>query len=268
MQLLRSRILYFAMTAASTLLIYPAELLAQKENAMKPVMKIEIWSDVACPFCYIGRAHLMEALEKFDHSNAVEIEWKSFILDPTLPSSTDRDLYSSLAERKGMPMEQVMQMTEGVTSMAAKAGLSLNFDKAKPVTTFEAHKVLQLAKRSNLGDAVKLRLFRAYFEEGANPADVETLVRLGTEAGLKAGDIRAALSDPAFAEAVNRDVAEARSMGISGVPYFVIDRKYALSGAQPSAAMLGALQQAYGEKESTKVAQTEAASCNPEGDCD
>ncbi|MCA1750251.1 MAG: DsbA family oxidoreductase [Cryomorphaceae bacterium] len=235
---------------------------------MKPVLKIEIWSDVACPFCYIGRAHLMKALEKFEHGDAVEVEWKSFILDPTLPSSTDRDLYSSLAERKGMPLEQVMQMTEGVNAMAAKAGLSVNFDEVKPVTTFEAHKMLQLAKCSDLGDDVKLRLFQAYFEEGANPADAETLVQIGTEAGLKSEDIRAALGDPAFAEAVNRDVAEARSMGISGVPYFVIDRKYALSGAQPVATMLQAVEQAFSEKEAAPVSQTEAASCKPEGNCD
>lgn len=248
--------------------INPVELHAQKDKTMDPVMKIEIWSDVACPFCYIGRAHLMQALEKFENAEAVEIEWKSYILDPTLPASTDRDLYSSLAERKAMPLEQVMQMTAGVTAMAAKAGLSVNFDNVQPVTTLEAHKMLQLAKAKGLGDGVKHRMFEAYFNEGANPADPETLVRLGTDAGLKADDIRSALTDPAFAEAVGRDVARARSMGISGVPYFLIDGKYALSGAQPAAVMLRALEQAYGEKNAEPVSQTEATSCKPDADCE
>lgn len=232
-------------------------------------IKIEIWSDVACPFCYIGRAHLEQALEKFEFAGDVEIEWKSFLLDPSLPASTDQNLYASLAERKGMSMEQVMQMTGRVSEMAGAAGLALNFDKVKPVTTREAHKILQLAKRQGLGDEVKKRLFEAYFTEGVDIADSKSLVDIGKAAGLDEKEILAALEDPDIAKAVNSNIDQARALGISGVPYFVIDGKYALSGAQPADVMLRAIEQVHHEKvEAAEVNQAAATSCKPDGDCD
>jgi protein disulfide-isomerase len=254
------------------LLCWPlAQLKAQNESNTK--MKIEIWSDIACPFCYIGQAHIMEALADFPQRDFIQIEWKSFILDPSLPLDSEEDLYSSLSERKGISMQQVQQMTANVKQMAQQAGLTLDFDNVKPVATSEVHKVLQLAKQKGLGNAAKQRFFEAYFKEGANIADHETLKALGAELGLQADEIQAALTSPEMQAAVERDLAEARSIGINGVPYFVLDRKHAMSGAQPVGSMRAALDQAFeawqqSQPASAKIAETQGASCTPKGDCD
>jgi protein disulfide-isomerase len=240
----------------------------QKRNKMK----IEIWSDIACPFCYIGKAHLAEAMKNLPDSDQIEIEWKSFQLDPTLPKSTDKTLFASLAESKGITMEQATNMTVQVKGMAQKAGLVMDFDRVVPVNTFDAHRLLQFAKTQGKGDAVKLALLKAYFTEGADVADAETLIGLGLKAGLPEKDLRETVNGDAFAKEVQSDIAEARQFNISGVPFFVVDRKYGISGAQPAAQMEATLEKALTEWKvaNPKVAleMTEGAACKPDGACD
>lgn len=244
---------------------------AQNVPETEKTMKIEIWSDVACPFCYIGQAHLMEALSTFPERDKIEIEWKSFILDPTLPQQTDDDLFTVLSERKGMPMEQVMQMTAHVENMASKAGLQLNFKETVPVNTLKAHALLQLAKEKGKGNEAKLRLFKAYFEEGANLGKDEVLMALGKDLNLAEAELKNALNSDAYRLKVQGDVNTARQLGVSGVPFFVLDGKYSLSGAQPAATMKQALSQAFAEWNSAaepSTAVVEGAACKPQGDCD
>jgi protein disulfide-isomerase len=235
-------------------------------------MKIEIWSDVACPFCYIGQEHLNKALSSFPERQNIEIEWKSFILDPTLPENTEKNLYEMLSEQKGMPLTQVMEMTRQVKNMAANAGLELNFDDAKPVNTRKAHRLIQLAKSENLGAEMEARLFEAYFTEGANVADTETLISLGTQAGLDKEKIRQALISAEFDAMIDQDLLEARQLGVRGVPFFLIDEKYALSGAQPVSVFVESIGKAYAEwkvsQPSGSLELKEGPVCKPSGECD
>jgi len=196
-------------------------------------MKIEIWSDIMCPFCYIGKRRLEEALAGFPQRDQIEIEWKSFQLDPTIEAQPGKDVYSYLAERKGMTVEQAKQMHVQVVESAKSVGLNYDFDKAVIANSFDAHRMIQLAKTKGLGDAAEERIFKAYFTEGQDAGNHETLVKLGEEIGLKAEDIRQVLESNDFALEVNSDIAEAQQIGVRGVPFFVFDRKYAVSGAQP-----------------------------------
>ncbi|NVJ64664.1 MAG: DsbA family oxidoreductase, partial [Flavobacteriaceae bacterium] len=196
-------------------------------------MKIEIWSDVMCPFCYIGKRHLEKALEDFSGKDQVEMVWKSFQLNPDMPESSDENVYEYLAKAKGISLEQSKQMHERVEEMAQNAGLNYNFDIAKVANSFKAHRVLQLAKRNNLGDALKEELLKAYFTEGKNVSDKQVLVELSEKVGMTADDVELALTNDSFANYVNNDIDEARQIRVQGVPFFVFDRKYAISGAQP-----------------------------------
>lgn len=203
-------------------------------NTPLPMVKIEIWSDVACPFCYIGQAHLKQALDKIEGATGqVVIEWKSFILDPSLPEDTDLDIYQSLSERKGIPMAQVRQMTKRVELMARQAGLEVDIARARPVSTRRAHQLLQYAKAQGKGDEMKTALFKAYFAEGAQIARKETLLSIGHSVGLSADEVEQALSEAQYALSVDADVAESRQLGVTGVPFFVVNRNQAISGAQP-----------------------------------
>jgi predicted DsbA family dithiol-disulfide isomerase len=198
-------------------------------------MKVEIWSDIMCPFCYIGKRNFEKALQSFPEPGAVEIEWHSFQLDPTIPKNQTKkeNVYQYLAEKKGMSYEKSAKMHEALILTAKNAGLEYNFDQAIVANSFDAHKMIQLAKTKGLGDQAEERLFRAYFTEGKNFGDHETLVQLGEEIGLAENGIRAALVSDEFTEKVEYDIREAEELGIRGVPFFVFDRKYAISGAQP-----------------------------------
>lgn len=234
-------------------------------------MKIEIWSDIVCPFCYIGKRRLELALEQFAGKDQVELEWKSFQLNPYQQHLPDTNIYDYLAEIKGQSREWSVQMHESVKQMAASVGLEYNFDLAKITNTFEAHRLLQLAKTHGLGDAMKERLCRAYFTEGALISDHPTLLRLATEVGLDPTAVQTVLDSRRFADAVEQDVAEARSLGIQGVPFFLMARKYAVSGAQSTSVFLNALQQSFAawkaERKDEQVAIEDGATCTPDGDC-
>jgi predicted DsbA family dithiol-disulfide isomerase len=235
-------------------------------------MKIEIWSDVMCPFCYIGKRNFETALEQFSNKNGIEVEWKSFQLDPSLPEVQDSNYTDYLMVSKGLGRPQVEGMLNNVTQMAKGVGLEYDFDRAVMVNSFKAHRVLQLAKMRGLGDAAEERLFRAFFTEGRNIADDETLLELGKEAGLNETEIRSSLSDERYSDMVKQDIQEARAIGVTGVPFFVFNRKYAVSGAQPPQAFLQTLEKAYAEwreaNPEIKIEVTKGQSCSIDGVCD
>ncbi len=196
-------------------------------------MKIEVWSDIMCPFCYIGKRHLEAALSAFPNEQ-FEIEWKSFQLDPSIVPQPDKNVYEYLAERKGMSVEESEQMHAGVVARAAEVGLDYHFEKAVISNSFTAHRLIQLAKTKGLGDAMEETFFKAYFTEGRDLNNPETLRELSVGAGLNATDVKAVLeTENMFADAVKNDISEAQQIGVRGVPFFVFDRKYAVSGAQP-----------------------------------
>ena len=198
-----------------------------------------------CPFCYIGKRHLEKALESFAGRDSVEITWKSYQLDPTIPMSFEEPVgvYEYLADRKGWSLEQSEQMHERVVEMAASVGLEYNFDKAVVANSLYAHRVIQLAKEKGLDDAIEEIFFRAYFTEGRDLASVTELVALGEEAGLAEADIRAAIVSEDLAYRVSQDIQEGVNLGVRGVPFFVFDRKYGISGAEPIQVFIDTLNQ-------------------------
>jgi len=236
-------------------------------------MKIQIWSDIQCPFCYIGKRQLESALDQFPNRGEIEIEWKSYQLDPSLPerSLKDTDAYHYIANSKGISLEQSTKMHNDVTSWAQRVGLSYRFDKAVIVNSMKAHRIIQLAKQHNLGDVAEERFFKAYFTEGKDLSNPETLLSLGLEIGLTATDVEEALNDAKYAQLVQQDIQQAAQLGIRGVPFFLIDGKYAISGAQPTTVFLQGLQQAYHawkQEQATIEKPGEGASCSPDGKCE
>jgi predicted DsbA family dithiol-disulfide isomerase len=201
-----------------------------------------------CPFCYIGKRKFEAALRDFPHKDSVEVIWKSFQLDPDLERIAGKSVNQYLAERKGWPLEQARTLNDRVAQSARQVGLEYDFDKAVVANSFDAHRLVQLGKARGKGDAVEEALFKAYFTEGRDISDPPTLVAIGVEAGLEGGEVEAMLVGDEFAEAVRRDLLEARQVGVTGVPFFVIDRKYAVSGAQDSAVFQKVLRQVWQEK--------------------
>jgi predicted DsbA family dithiol-disulfide isomerase len=196
-------------------------------------MKIEIWSDIMCPFCYIGKRQLETALAEFPNDE-FEIEWKSFQLDPTISPQPHKDVYTYLAERKGMSVEQSIEMHKSVAERAKSVGLDYHFDKAIISNSFTAHRIIQLAKTKKLGGEMEEIFFKAYFTDGKDLNDGPTLLELAERAGLDKAEILKVLeNENLFLSDVHTDIMEAQQFGVQGVPFFAFDRKYAVSGAQP-----------------------------------
>ena len=211
-------------------------------------MKVEIWSDVMCPFCYIGKRRFELALQQFPGRDDVAVEWKSFQLDPEIVTQPGKSVNEYLAERKGWTLEYARQVNDHVTQMAHETGLEYDFDKAVVANSFDAHRLSHFAKKQGLQNAMEERLFMAYFTEGKNTADRETLAQLAVDVGLKSDDVRRMLAGSDFADDVNNDAYEAQQVGVRGVPFFVFNDKYAVSGAQPTEVFLQALQRAAQER--------------------
>ena len=196
-------------------------------------MKIEIWSDIMCPFCYIGKRQLEKALAEFPNDE-FEIEWKSFQLDPSITPQHGKDVYTFLAERKGISLEQSKEMHKGVVERAKSVGLDYHFEKAIVSNSLTAHRIIHLAKTKKLGDEMEEIFFNAYFTEGKDLNDASTLIELGSQAGLNENEVREVVeNEKMYLNDVKKDIAEAQEIGVQGVPFFVFDRKYAISGAQP-----------------------------------
>ncbi len=211
-------------------------------------MTVEIWSDVMCPFCYIGKRKFEAALAQFPQREQVEVVWKSFQLNPELETDTSKSVKQSLAESKGWTLEQTDEAMSYVVNMAKGVGLTYHFDKAVVANSFDAHRFSHLAKKHGVQDEAEERLFAAYFTEGKNTADHEVLAQIGAEIGLDSGEVKKVLAGNDFATEVEKDIEEARQFRISGVPFFVFDRKYAVSGAQDSKVFLETLQKAFAGK--------------------
>jgi len=233
--------------------------------ATAPKMKVEVWSDIMCPFCYIGKRNYETALKQFACSSEVEIEWHSFQLDPTIPASSDEKVtvYQYLADKKGMTYEQSVNMHKGLIQTAKAAGLTYNFENAIVANSFDAHKMIQLAKDKGLGDEAEERLFHAYFTEGKDFGSLDTLIELGTDIGLTEEDIRAAIQSDDYAYKVRLDIQEAQNIGVRGVPFFVFNRKYAISGAQPPLSFLQTLEQSFKEWRTANPDPHTSAILNP-----
>ncbi|MEO8887932.1 MAG: DsbA family oxidoreductase [Jatrophihabitantaceae bacterium] len=229
-------------------------------------MKIEIWSDVVCPWCYIGKRRFEQALATFEHRDEVSVEWRSFELDPSRPARVAASLVALLASKYGRTPEQAQEMLDSTTRTAAAEGLDYDFERAVPANTFNAHQVIHLAAAHGRQAAAKERLLAAYFTEGADVDDVETLSELGVEIGLAADDVRTALAAQTYADAVRADEAEATAFGISAVPFFVVDRTYGVSGAQSPDTVLEVLGRAWSDRHPLSVVGgSEDTSCGPEG---
>ena len=230
-------------------------------------MKIEIWSDIACPWCYVGKRRFESALAQFEHRDAVEVVWRSFELDPSAARTYDRSQAELLAEKYRVPVSQAEQMNARMTDAARNEGLEFNFEISRPGNTFDAHRLIHLAASVGRREAVVERFFAGYLGEGAAIGDANALFTLAVEAGLEPDLVRSVLDSDMYGDAVRADEAQARSLGISGVPFFAIDGKYGVSGAQPAEVLLGAMTQAYAESAPMVMgAGTEADRCT-DGSC-
>jgi len=232
-------------------------------------MKLEIWSDVMCPFCYIGKRRLEEALAIFANAEDIQVSWKSFQLDQTLKTDTSISVQQSLSNSKGWNLAYAHQVTEQVTAMAAQAGLQFDFEKAVVANSFNAHRLIQLAKQHGLDTAAEEALFAAYFTLGQNVDATATLIEIGSQIGLDTDAVANMLNTDALSDSVHADIYEAEQLQIKGVPFFVLNEKYAISGAQPAEVFLQALNTAYqelGQEQATSPA-ADGAVCDTDGNC-
>lgn len=230
-------------------------------------MKIEIWSDVVCPFCYIGKRHLERALEQFAHRDQVEISWRSYQLDPDAPEVTTEPSSQMLARKYGMPLEQAVANQRALEEQAAGVGLEYHLETTRTGNTFDIHRVLQLAAAQGLGDAAQERFMRAHFTDNEQVNDTDVLVRLAAEIGLAEDRVREVLASEEYADAVRADIAQAAAYGARGVPFFVLAESIGVSGAQPVEVFSRALEQAWATANPLQMVSdggSDAATC--EGD--
>jgi predicted DsbA family dithiol-disulfide isomerase len=236
-------------------------------------MKIDVWSDFVCPFCYIGKRRLEIALEQFPHKDQVNVEFKSFELDPNAPEYSGISIHESLASKYGMSIEEAKRANVNVGQQAATVGLTFNFEEMKPTNTFDAHRLAKFAKTQGKEREITERLLYAYFTDSKNVGDKKTLLSIAEEVGLDREASLEVLNDKkAYANDVRIDESLAQQYGVRGVPYFVVNDKYAISGAQPTETFLNALQQVWQEESAKPVLQdlstegAEDASCL-DGNC-
>lgn len=224
-----------------------------------------------CPFCYIGKRRFEQALQQFEGKQDIEIEWKSFQLNPHLKTDPSLNVTQYLADIKGITIDHARRMNDHVTQMAAEVGLAYDFDHAVVANSFDAHRFAHLAKQNGKGDAAEEALFKAYFTEGQNIADHATLATLGAAIGLDKTEVETTLATNQYAADVQQDIAQARQLGINGVPFFVLDNKYGVSGAQAVPVFLQTLQKAHGEwaaaNKPAGLDVIEGDSCGVDGEC-
>ena len=217
----------------------------RRTRAVDPGMRVEVWSDVVCPWCYIGKRNLEAALERFEHRDEVEVVWRAFELDPGAPARREGAYAERLARKYRTTVEEAQAMTDRMTAAGAAVGLDLRFDLARPGNTLDAHRLLHLAARHGLQGALKERLLAATFGEGEAIGEREVLVRLAVEVGLPADEVAEVLAAGTFADEVRAEEAEAARLDITGVPFFVVDRTFGISGAHPPEALARVLRKAW-----------------------
>jgi len=226
-------------------------------------MQLEIWSDIACPWCYVGKRRLEAALARFEHRDEVFVTWRSFELDPTAPPERRGERAARLAEKYGTTIEQARAMERQLTDVAAAEGLDFRFDRARSGNTFDAHRIVHLGLEHGLQDATKERLLRGYFTEGELISDHATLARLAVEVGLGADEVRDTLAGDRYAEQVREDERTAQRLGIRAVPTFVIDRALGASGAHPSDELLELLHQGWAAQAASSPVTPSTSSTAP-----
>ena len=234
-------------------------------------MKVEIWSDVICPWCYVGKRRFERALARFGRAGDVVVKWRSFELDPMAPTTTDVDLVGHLAAKYGVSRSEAEAMNERVTKVAEGEGVTFRLDLARRGRTFDAHRLLHLAAEHGLQDELKEGLLAAYFTQGDPIADHGVLQRVAVAAGLDEAEVADALAGDRHGDTVRADETEARELGVGSVPFFVFDRRYAVAGAQPADVLLDLLERTWAARTPVQVVgtarQADAEGCGPE-DCD
>jgi predicted DsbA family dithiol-disulfide isomerase len=233
-------------------------------------LSVDIWSDIACPWCYIGKRRLEAALNRFPHAADVVKTWHAFELDPTAPAVRDTPAYATrLAKKYGTSVPQAQAMIDRMVRLAASEGLPFDFEHIRPGNTFNAHRLLHLAKLRGVQDPLKEHFFRGYLSEGEPIGEDAALLRLSTEAGLDLDDVQSVLSSDLYADEVRADESEARALGVDGVPFFVIGNRYAVAGAQPEELLLQALTRAWDElPDAPERLEGDGAVCGPDGCAD
>ena len=230
-------------------------------------LDVQVWSDIVCPWCYVGKRRLEKALAGFPHRGSVAITWRSFELDPDAPPVRDPSApYADrLAAKYGVSPMQATAMIRRMTDTAAADGLDFRFDRVRPGNTFDAHRVLHLAADRGLADAAKERLLRAYMTEGEPIGEAATLARLAGDVGLDPDEVRKLLAFDDYTDEVRRDEAEAHALGIHGVPFFVFDRRYGVSGAQPAEVLRRVLDKVWDELPEEPERVADGPACGPDG---
>ena len=230
-------------------------------------MKVEIWSDIVCPFCYIGKRKFENALKNFEQKDSVEIIWRSFQLDPEMKPVAGQSVHQYLANRKGVTLEKGREMNDYMSGLAKEVGLEYNFDEAVINNTLDAHRLLHLAHKHGVQNELKEALFVAYYTERKDTGDLETLVSIGESAGLNADELRTILKSDVYAAEVRLDQQRAQEVGAQGVPYFVFNDKYAVSGAQPTDVFEQVLNKVWEEERPAVETLSEGGFCTPDGVC-
>lgn len=235
-------------------------------------MKIEIWSDVICPFCYIGKRNLEKALEQFPDRDQLEIIWRSFMLDPSIPYIAENSYAEHLVIRKGLSIEQVNGMISGITQTAKHAGLEFNFEKSVLTNSYKAHQFIQFAKSKGLGDQAEEVLFEAFFTSGKDTADTETLLQLAETIGLEKKQLATVLENNTYSSQIDQEMKDAKKQGLNGVPFFLFNQKHAVSGAQPPEAFLSLLNRSFSEwqveSQNNILDMTGGGACSLDGECE
>lgn len=210
-------------------------------------MKIEIWSDIACPFCYLGKREFELALEKFSSKDEIQVVWRSFQLSPAIQTNTEISIYDHLLNEKGIAKDQARKMTAGISARGKSLGITYNFDQSVVSNTLKAHMLLHFAQKYGSQNSVKERLLELHFTEGSNVDDDNVLFKICEEFKMNAKEFEAILETKSLHDEVRKDIKQAKVFGISGVPFFVFDRKYAVSGAQENSVFQQTIQQAFEE---------------------
>ncbi len=228
-------------------------------------MRVEIWSDVVCPWCYIGKRRLESALGRFEHRDEVEVIWRAFELDPGAPVEREGEYTDRLAAKYGVPLAEAEAMVERMTRVGDDEGVDMRFDRARPGNTFDAHRLLHLAGERGMQDALKERLLAATFTEGRPIGRPETLAEVAVEAGLDRDEAREVLGGDRFGADVRADEQQARAFGITGVPFFAVDRTYGVPGAQNPDILLDVLRQAWADTHPTAEGSTNGSAATATG---
>lgn len=232
-------------------------------------MKIEVWSDFVCPFCYIGKRRLEMALDQFPYRNQVEIVFKSFELDPNVETNDSITIDQAIAKKYGISVEEAKNANQNIIDQAASVGLNYDFSSMSPTNTFKAHRLAKFAEKKGKLMEMTERLLKSHFIESGRIDDMNTLIQLAEEVGLNKNEVKEVLESDQFSNEVRTDEMEAQMLGVRGVPFFVINRKYAISGAQPTEVFTNGLQKAWEEEHlSTKLqplGSEEAANCTADG---